>query len=383
MRWEVHNFEDVVFLQEGPGIRKYEYEEGGYPMINVRCVQDGYVDMSKSRSANRELAEGKWKHFQIDAGDILFTISGTIGRAAIVKPSDLPLLMNTSVVRFKSKVPALSPSFLYHYVRSSYFVLRLQGMATGTAIKNVGPSHLKKMSVPIPPLEEQERIVEVLDEAFAAIDRAKANIERNLTNARELFQSHLSDIFSDASEKWDSFNLEAVLDMYQPKTIAQKEMAEDGKYPVFGANGQIGWHNEFNHEEPEVLLTCRGATCGFLNWSLPNSWINGNAMVMRPKDSSQLSQEFLFKALEGGVDTTKAITGSAQPQITRKSLNPLCIPIPPLEEQERIVRELDSLKEERKGLEVRYQAAFDNLKELRQSILEQAFEGKLTEPVAA
>ena len=173
--------------------------------------------------------------------------------------------------------------------------------------------------------------------------------------------------------RWAVSKLEAVLDMYQPKTIAQKEMVEDGKFPVFGANGQIGWHDEFNHEEPEVLLTCRGATCGFWNWSLPNSWINGNAMVMRPKDSSQLSQEFLFKALEGGVDITKAITGSAQPQITRKSLNPLCIPIPPLEEQERIVGVLDEAFAAIDKAKANIERNLSNARELFQSRLNDIF----------
>jgi type I restriction enzyme S subunit len=173
--------------------------------------------------------------------------------------------------------------------------------------------------------------------------------------------------------RWEVSKLEAVLDMYQPKTISQKEMVEDGKYPVFGANGQIGWHNDFNHEKPEVLLTCRGATCGFLNWSLPNSWINGNAMVMRPKDSSKLSREFLFKALAGGVDTTKAITGAAQPQITRKSLNPLCIPIPPLEEQERIVEILDEAFAAIDKAKANIERNLTNARELFQSRLNEIF----------
>lgn len=72
-------------------------------MINVRCVQDGYIDLSTCNAANVELATGKWKHFQVQEGDILFTISGNIGRTAIVKKQDLPLLMNTSVVRFREQ----------------------------------------------------------------------------------------------------------------------------------------------------------------------------------------------------------------------------------------------------------------------------------------
>ena len=142
--WLLRDLLEVVFLQEGPGIRKYEYEDGGFPMINVRCVQDGYIDMAKSKSASMKLATTKWKHFQVDEGDILFTISGTIGRSAIVKKSDLPLLMNTSVVRFKSISIDLNTNFLYHYVSSSLFIDKLKNMSTGTAITECWAFAFKK-----------------------------------------------------------------------------------------------------------------------------------------------------------------------------------------------------------------------------------------------
>ena len=125
------NFADVVFLQEGPGIRKYEYEENGYPMINVRCVKDGYIDMTTAKAANSELANGKWKHFQVDAGDILFTISGTIGRTAIVQKEDLPILMNTSVVRFRPMVDDLDTKYLYYYLQSKVFLDELHSYSRG------------------------------------------------------------------------------------------------------------------------------------------------------------------------------------------------------------------------------------------------------------
>ena len=171
--------------------------------------------------------------------------------------------------------------------------------------------------------------------------------------------------------RWETHRLEDVLDMYQPKTLAKKHF-KNGPFKVYGANGIIGAHDEFNHEEREVVLGCRGS-CGEVHLTEPHSWINGNAMVMRPKDSSQLSQEFLFKALEGGVDTTKAITGSAQPQITRKSLNPLCIPIPPLEEQERIVEVLDEAFAAIDKAKANAERNLTNARELFQSRLNDIF----------
>ena len=141
-------------------------------------------------------------------------------------------------------------------------------------------------------------------------------------------------------EGWETAHLGEVCEIYQPRTISKKEMREDGQYPVFGANGIIGRYDRYNHEEPELLITCRGATCGSVNTSLPKSWITGNAMVVRPLNSN-LDRRFLEFLFRGAVDFSSVISGSAQPQITRKSLSPVQIPLPPLPEQRRIVAILD------------------------------------------
>ena len=118
-------------------------------------------------------------------------------------------------------------------------------------------------------------------------------------------------------------------------------MIADGAYLVFGANGVIGRYNQYNHEEPQLLITCRGATCGSVNISEPKSWVTGNAMVVRPKDSS-IEMRFLEYLFRGGIDISKAITGAAQPQITRTNLAPLKLSYPTsVEEQQRIVGILD------------------------------------------
>ncbi len=139
--------------------------------------------------------------------------------------------------------------------------------------------------------------------------------------------------------KWPIVRLLDVCELYQPKTITQKDIAEEGDYPVFGANGIIGRYHHYNHEESEVLITCRGATCGTVNLSEPKSWITGNAMVATPKDR-RISKSYLYALLKGS-DLTFAITGSAQPQITRTGLATFQIPLPPLEVQRELVAEIE------------------------------------------
>ena len=127
--------------------------------------------------------------------------------------------------------------------------------------------------------------------------------------------------------------------IYQPRTISQKDMIDSGEYFVFGANGIIGRYNQYNHEDPEVLVTCRGATCGTVNKSFPKSWITGNAMVVTPLNN-HVCKDYLFYLLRHS-DLTAAISGSAQPQITRQDLVPLKIPHPPVELQREIVAEIE------------------------------------------
>lgn len=138
---------------------------------------------------------------------------------------------------------------------------------------------------------------------------------------------------------WEWKKLGDVCDIYQPQTISAKELVENGKYLVYGANGVIGRYDKYNHNDSEILLTCRGATCGSINVSEPFSWINGNAMVVHPKNDS-ITKSYLKLTL-ALLDFSHIITGTAQPQITRTSLSPAIIPIPPLAEQNRIVKTLD------------------------------------------
>ena len=165
---------------------------------------------------------------------------------------------------------------------------------------------------------------------------------------------------------WEIKQLGEVCEIYQPKTIAKKLMIPDGNYPVFGANGIIGKYDKYNHEKPELLITCRGATCGAVNISLPKSWVNGNAMVIRPIIDG-LQKDYLEYLFRGGIDVSKVITGSAQPQITRQSLSPIQIPIPPLDEQKRIVAKLDECFEAIDKARANVEQNLNNAKELFQS----------------
>ena len=127
----------------------------------------------------------------------------------------------------------------------------------------------------------------------------------------------------------------------QWKTIPTGELIEEG-YPVYGANGVIGYYSDYNHENPVVTITCRGATCGSINITVPKSYVTGNAMCLDDV-RNDVEIEYLYYCLVH-YDFKKVISGSAQPQITRQGLEKVILSICEHEEQIRIVNQLKRIE---------------------------------------
>lgn len=385
--------DEVTFIQEGPGIRKYEYQEGGYPMINVRCVQNGYIDMTSARAANTDLALGKWAHFQIDVGDILFTISGTIGRCAIVRESDLPILMNTSVVRFKPTDPNLEARFLYYFLQSEDFQGPLKELSSGAAIQNVGPTHIKTLSIPFPPAEEQKRIVATLDQAFAALDRARAHAEANLADADELLEAvkagfleyseatgrrvSLADVTSIDSTLVDprqpefldmphlgAGNMVSGSDFLVDVMTARQEKLKSGKY-LFDGTMVL-----YSKIRPYLRKVARPDFSGICS-----------ADVYPLSPSKELDRNFLFHLLHTKDFTEYAISGSdraGMPKVNREHLFKYEFGLPLITVQREAADKIDRAMVAVDGLRAVLKSKLTDLANLRQSLLQKAFSGNLT-----
>ena len=128
----------------------------------------------------------------------------------------------------------------------------------------------------------------------------------------------------------------------QWKTIPKSQLLENGKFLVYGANGIIGRYNEYNHEKPTVLITCRGATCGNIHITVPKSYINGNAMALDNLNEIICKKEYLYYFLQY-YDMSKIISGTAQPQITITGLKKVKVKLYSINKQEEIVNELNKI----------------------------------------
>jgi type I restriction enzyme, S subunit len=350
----------------------------------IRLIQTGNVGQGvfKDRGEKaRYISEATFKRLrctEIFEGDCLVSrLPDPVGRSCILPDTGERMItaVDCSILRFNRK--EMLSTFFNFYSQSSDYLKAVEDVTTGTTRNRISRSNLGSVPIPVPPLPEQHRIVHLLDEAFEGIATAKANAAKNLQNARALFESHLQSVFSQQGKGWVEKTLGDTCEMYQPKTIGTKDLVPNGPYPVFGANGIIGRYDKFNHEEPQLLITCRGATCGSVNISQPKSWITGNAMVVRPKDY-QLNLHFLEFFFRGGIDISVAITGAAQPQITRTNLSPLLICYPEsVREQMQLAKQFEDLTTETQRLASLYTRKLAALEALKKSLLHQAFSGEL------
>jgi len=233
--------------------------------------------------------------------------------------------VKTSILLFNNELAKTSTEILFVKIESDGFDL---GAQRRVSTKNDLPKALDVLN--------KWNMGEKVENKIAVyVEKSKIaeNAEYNLSVERYRIATDYT------NAKWPMVKLDDVCEVYQPKTITSNEIKESGKYKVFGANGVIGYFDEYNHEEAEVAVTCRGATCGTVNFTEPRSWITGNAMVIKPKENN-LNKRYLFFLLRS-TDLSSVITGAAQPQITGAALKPFLIPLPPLEIQEQIVAELD------------------------------------------
>lgn len=150
--WRVESVGDVMDYKEGPGIRNWQYtnSDEGTKFINIRCIQDGDLSLNSANRIKNEEANGKYIHFHLKAWDVVVSTSGTLGRSAIVRKEHLPLMLNTSVIRFRPIPERMEFCFLYQHLNSSYFLSELDAMASGSVQKNFGPMHLRRMSLVCP-----------------------------------------------------------------------------------------------------------------------------------------------------------------------------------------------------------------------------------------
>jgi type I restriction enzyme S subunit len=331
----------------------------------------------------------------LSAGDLLISLTGNCGRVGILTEDFLPAALNQRVSCLRIKDNSVLKSFLFHLLNNKAFENKCMDEATGAAQKNMSTEWLKKQEFSVPPLEEQKRIVKILDEKFAQLETIKANAQTNLQNAKDLFQSQLAKAFSNTTwEKKKLGDFSEITDgdhLPPPKSprgfpfITISNIDKDFHTINFTDTFYVPetyFANLKENRKPkkgDVLYTVTGS------YGIPVI-VDGSVEfcfqrhigLIRP--SSEINSNYLYYWIlspEAKKIADDVATGTAQKTVSLSSLRNFEIPLPPLPEQKRIVKELDTLSEKVRQLQEIYTKQIANCAELKQSLLQKAFEGEL------
>lgn len=402
--WQTKTLGELCSFENGDRGENYPSRSvqtsSGVPFINAGHLSESGIDFSSMNYIPRErfelLGNGK-----IRKEDILFCLRGSLGKFASVGELSEGAIASSLIIIRPSD--AILNRFILAYLQSDLCAEMIQKFRNGAAQPNLSAASLKKFSIPFPPLAEQQRIITILDEAFAGLATAKANAEKNLQNARALFESHLDSVFERRSEDWIETTLEKILST-QPRNGWSPPAANhsDTGTPVLTLSSVTGF--QFRPEKIKYtsaptdirrhywvnngdFLITRSNTPELVGHVAIASGIDQPTiypdLIMRMNPNSEIMMtEFLYYQLRTPKLRSEITSRAQGANPTMKKLNkeavqtlPICVPTLPT--QKSIVNTLNSLADEVGRLSQIYERKLTALDELKQSLLHQAFSGQL------
>ena len=218
------------------------------------------------------------------------------------------------------------------------FRAQIRRLAQGTKIYSINSHNFSECYIGIPCKEEQSKISNLLH----SVDLRIATQIKIIEDLKKLKSAISKTILSGNKFECYQTTLGEVADIYQPQTIPTSWLGDKNKYNVYGANGIIGKYSKYNHETSQICIACRGNSCGIVNYSIPKSWITGNAMVINT-DGKDVDKRYLYHLL-CTTNFNPLISGSGQPQIVRSPLEKMKIQLPNLTIQRNISKVLDYIE---------------------------------------
>lgn len=388
---------EVLFFQEGPGVRNTQYTEEGVKLLNVANLVDGKIDLSTSdRYISKEEAYGKYKHFLCDDGDLIIASSGIKveyidKKMGFIDESMLPLCMNTSTIRFKVLDDnKLRIRYFMYYLKSHHFKEQLFRQITGSAQLNYGPSHLKKMVMPLIDVADQDEIINRLDRIQNIMDAR----QKQLQKLDELVKARFVEMFGDPEKNtlsWKEEELSEHLTVIGGYAFKSEQFSEEGIPVLRIGNINSGFFKPVNlvYWEDDNTLNRYKMYPGDLVMSLTGTVRKddyGNVCILgNDYDVYYLNQRNAKLELQDKINkyylsmllkfepVKKKLTGISrgvrQANISNKDILNLMVPIPPIELQNQFA----AFVEQTDKSKVTVQKALDEAQLLFDSLMQKYF----------
>ena len=391
--WQTKRLSDVceIIMGTSPPGETYNTTGQGIPLIN------GPVEFSRGsfgKTVRTKVTTAPNKLCK--ENDLILCVRGSTTGKMNIAGFDACIGRGVAAIRAKE-----NQSWINHFISSK--TEDIYRLGTGATFPNISTAALAGLTLLMPPLAEQRRIVGILDEAFEGLATAKANAEQNLQNARALFESHLQAVFTQRGDGWVEKQFDELIESNViGLTKNSREQGEDKAWRYVKMNN-ITRDNRFDFsnftavdatdeevrkfalEDGDFLFNTRnsfelvGKSCIYESDSGDVVLFNNNIMRVRFKsgaDAKFVLLTFSSKAVAGALNALKSGTTNVS-AIYFKDLKSLIIPVPPIARQKQIAGELACLSAETQRLESLYQRKLAALDELKKSLLHRAFSGQL------
>jgi len=378
---------------EEPALDRYKY-------ITSKHVKNDGLRLENVTYVDSEIHREIYARCNPEHLDQLITKDGAMTGTCCLNSLEEPFSMLSSVALVKQKRDLIQPDFLNHYLQSPVGQDQLLGDISGAAITRTNLKKLKFVPVPLPPIDEQKRIVAKLDALFNCIDAAITHLQETLELSKALFASALDDTMQtiplggkkttigEVSEKLStgpfgsmlhqSDYVSTGLPLVNPINIVEGEIIPDDKKRISPDTAKR--LAKYSLRTGDVVLARRGeiGRCAVVS-EYQAGWICGTGcFFLRP--SKSIDPRFLTHLVRSSTyrqELESRATGATIKNISNKILSGLKIYLPAMEEQERMISHIDALAEHTQALEAETQDRLDQLAALKSSLLDAAFRGQL------
>lgn len=390
--WEVKKLGDIAQISYGY-TEKADYEQIGPKFLRITDIQDNSVDWNNVPHCKcNEIDLAKYK---LETDDIVFARTGaTTGKSYLIKnPPNSVFASYLIKLQLKDKSNFIPEYISYFFQTQAYWDEIKQGMS-GSAQGGFNATKLGAIDIPIPSLLEQEKIVSILDKAFFAIDQAKQNAEKNLKNAKELFDSYLNGIFANKGDDWEDIPLKGIAEYFNGLTYSPKDVSDSGVLVLRSSNIQndeldfndnvyvnLTVKDKIKVKENDILMCSRNGSKRLVGKTakiqgLEEEITFGTFMMIIRSDNHEVLSWF-FKSLNFKEQISQGENTMIN-QITRYMLDEVVVSMPKNKDMQiKISNYLKILQLHTKKLENIYQQKITELEDLKKSILQKAFNGEL------
>ena len=357
----------------------------GVPFVTIANIDaTNHIDFGNTMFVPLEYYNSLNDIRKAKCNDILYSVVGSFGKPVLIK-ENIPFAFQRHIAILRPNNEIADSRFLYYVMLTRDFFMQADTVAIGAAQRTISLTALRNMEVKLPSMETQHRIASILSRYDSLIENYQKQIKLLGEAAQRLYKEWFIDlhfpghentnIIDGVPEGWEKKSVDSIYNIKYGKNLSTKLITETGFYPVYGANGVIGYYDKANCNEQVVLITSRGNGSGDVLMTYhKDAFITNNSFIVTPSEGFEYCKlPFTFQFLK--MANFRAVrTGAAQPQLTNQSIHTVDVILP----NKNLIEKFCSATIGMNDTIIKYREQIRLLTEARDRLLPKLMSGELT-----